>query len=63
MNFTFDEKITKPVLENYLSRSVTASGLYASDTLEDDLRALKRIGAKFLGFRNLVYDRAGGGAF
>ncbi|MCI8463502.1 MAG: hypothetical protein HFG25_11275, partial [Lachnospiraceae bacterium] len=49
MNFTFDEKITKPVLENYLSRSVTASGLYASDTLEDDLRALKRIGAKFLG--------------
>ncbi len=49
MNFKFDEKITKPVLENYLSRSVTASGLYASDTLEDDLRALKRIGAKFLG--------------
>ncbi len=49
MDFTFDFKIKKEVLENYLSRSVTASGLYDSLTLEDDLRALKRIGAKFLG--------------
>ena len=49
MDYTFDGKITKQVLENYLSRAVTAAGLYESDTLEDDLRALKNIGAKFLG--------------
>lgn len=49
MDFTFDGKISKAVLENYLSRSVTAAGLYDSRTLEDDLRALKHIGAKFLG--------------
>ncbi|MBS6195526.1 MAG: hypothetical protein KH828_08100 [Clostridiales bacterium] len=49
MNFTFDERISKEVLENYLSRSVTAAGLYESKTLEDDLRAIKEMGAKFLG--------------
>lgn len=49
MDYKFDGKITKSVLENYLSRAVTAAGLYESDTLEDDLRALKNIGAKFLG--------------
>ncbi|MCI8287071.1 MAG: hypothetical protein HFH89_05325 [Lachnospiraceae bacterium] len=49
MDFTFDGKISKPVLENYLSRAVTAAGLYESDTLEDDLRVLQKIGAKFLG--------------
>ena len=40
MNFTFDTTISKEVLENYLSRCVTAAGLYESDTLEDDLRAI-----------------------
>ena len=49
MEFTFDGKISKPVLENYLSRAVTAAGLYESDTLEDDLRVLQKSGAKFLG--------------
>lgn len=49
MDFTFEGKISKAVLENYLSRSVTAAGLYDSLTLEDDMRALKRIGTKFLG--------------
>ncbi len=49
MDFAFDGAVTKPVLENYLSRAVTAAGLFESDTLDDDLRALKRIGAKFLG--------------
>lgn len=49
MNFTFDEKISREVLENYLSRSVTAAGLFESETLEDDLRAIKEMGAKFLG--------------
>lgn len=49
MNFTFDTSISREVLENYLSRSVTAAGLYESDTLEDDLRAIKNMGIKFLG--------------
>ena len=49
MNFTFDGKISREVLENYLSRSVTAAGLFESETLEDDLRAIKEMGVKFLG--------------
>ncbi len=49
MNFTFDGRIEKEVLENYLSRAVTAANLYATNTLEDDLRVIKRLGIKFLG--------------
>lgn len=49
MNFTFDEKISKEVLENYLSHAVTAAGLYESETLDDDLRAIREMGVKFLG--------------
>ncbi len=49
MNFTFDGNISREVLENYLSRSVTAAGLYESKTLEDDLRAIREMGVKFLG--------------
>ena len=49
MNFTFDQKIEKEVLENYLSRSATAAGLYQSETLSDDLRVIQKLGIKFLG--------------
>ncbi|WP_230399559.1 pullulanase X25 domain-containing protein [Novisyntrophococcus fermenticellae] len=49
MNFIFDEKISREVLENYLSRCVTAAGLFESQTLADDLRAIKDMGVKFLG--------------
>ena len=49
MNFTFDGKIEKEVLENYLSRAVTASYLHETSTLEDDLRVIGRLGIKFLG--------------
>ena len=49
MNFTFDGSLSREVLENYLSRSVTAAGLIESDTLEDDLRAIANLGVKFLG--------------
>ena len=48
-NYTFDKVITKEVLENYLSRAVTAADLYKSDTLEDDLRVIEKLGIKFLG--------------
>ncbi|MBQ7840450.1 MAG: hypothetical protein IJ390_08220 [Lachnospiraceae bacterium] len=49
MNFTFDYKIEKEVLENYLSRAVTAANLFATATLEDDLRVIQKLGIKFLG--------------
>ncbi|NCC44399.1 MAG: hypothetical protein EOM18_12670, partial [Clostridia bacterium] len=49
MNYTFDTTISKEVLENYLSRSVTAAGLFESKTLDDDLRAIKEMGVKFIG--------------
>ena len=49
MNFTFDGNLSREVLENYLSRAVTASGLIDSDTLADDLRAILRLGVKFIG--------------
>lgn len=49
MDYTFDGAISLDVLRNYLSRSATASGLYASDTLEDDLRMIRELGVKFLG--------------
>ena len=48
-NYTFDGNISREVLENYLSRAVTAAGLYDSKTLEDDLRAIRDLGVKFLG--------------
>ena len=46
MNFTFDQKIEKEVLENYLSRSATAAGLYQSETLSDDLRVIQKLGIR-----------------
>lgn len=48
-NYRFEETISKEVLENYLSRSVTAAGLFESETLSDDLRVIKDLGVKFLG--------------
>ena len=59
MNFTFDGNLSREVLENYLSRSVTAAGLYESGTLEDDLRAIKRLGVKFLGRASGVWGATG----
>ena len=52
-NFTFSRTISREVLENYLSRAVTAQDVVKSDTLDDDIRMLTNIGAKFIG-------RAGG---
>ena len=45
MNFKFDGNMSRDVLESYLSRAVTASGLYESDTLDDDLRVIARLGS------------------
>ena len=49
MNFKFDGNMSRDVLVSYLSRAVTASGLYESDTLDDDLRVIARMGVKFIG--------------
>ena len=49
LNFQFDGNMSREVLESYLSRAVTASSLYETDTLEDDLRAIARMGVKFIG--------------
>lgn len=48
-DYTFDTTISKEVLENYLSRSATAAFMIHTKTLEDDLRAIKNLGIKFLG--------------
>ncbi|GGD47737.1 hypothetical protein [Paenibacillus nasutitermitis] len=48
-NDLFCGTISKKVLENYLSRAVTAADLVNSDSLDDDLRMIGNIGAKFLG--------------
>ena len=49
LNFQFDGNLSREVLESYLSRAVTASSLFETDTLEDDLRAIGRLGVKFIG--------------
>src|SRR6266568_2667799 len=49
-NYHFDGKISREVLENYLSRSITMTEIYRSPgNLDDDIRMLKNIGAKFAG--------------
>ncbi len=48
--YRFDKKISREVLENYLSRSITMEGLLnGRGDLEDNIRMLKSIGAKFIG--------------
>jgi hypothetical protein len=49
-NYRFDGKIPRNVLENYLSRSITMMELDRSPgTLDDEIRMLQDIGAKFAG--------------
>jgi len=49
-DYRFDGKISREVLENYLSRSITMTEMYRSPgSLDDDIRMLKNIGAKFAG--------------
>jgi hypothetical protein len=48
--YLFDGTISREVLENYLSRSITMEGLLnGRGDLEDNIRMLKSIGAKFIG--------------
>ncbi len=48
--YYFDRVISREVLENYLSRSITMEGLLnGRGDLDDNIRMLKSIGAKFVG--------------
>ncbi len=50
VDYGFDRTISRPVLENYLSRSITVEGLVnGRGDLKDNIRMLKSIGAKYLG--------------
>jgi len=50
MDFEFEGMISRTVLENYLSRSITmAEMLEGREYLEDQLRMIANIGAKFIG--------------
>jgi len=49
-DYHFDRTISRPVLENYLSRSITMEGLLnGRGDLPDNIRMLKSIGAKYIG--------------
>lgn len=45
----FDGSMPREVLEYYLSRAASAQWIYSSDTLDDDIRVIKKTGLKFLG--------------
>ena len=45
----FDGAMPRKVLDYYLSHAVTAQWIYLSDTLDDDIRVIKKCGIKFLG--------------
>jgi hypothetical protein len=48
--YYFDKTISRQVLENYLARSITMEGLLnGRGDLDDNIRMLKSIGAKFIG--------------
>jgi hypothetical protein len=61
-DYTFDKSISRSTLENYFSRAVTHSGLCSSSAdpttqiLDDDIRMLRNIGAKFVGRAAFVWD-------
>jgi hypothetical protein len=49
-DYRFDETISREALERYLSRAITMEGLLnGRGDLEDNIRMLKSVGAKFIG--------------
>lgn len=45
----FDKTISDETLRYYLAHAATAQWIYLSDTLDDDIRVIKKAGIKFLG--------------
>jgi hypothetical protein len=57
-SYQFDGKISREVLENYLSRSITIEGmLHGRGDLDDNLAMVRRIGAKYLGRSVCLWSR------
>ena len=49
-DYRFDKTISREVLENYLSRSISMEGVFnGRGDLDDNIRMLKSIGAKYIG--------------
>ncbi|MBN2445966.1 MAG: hypothetical protein JXO22_04540, partial [Phycisphaerae bacterium] len=49
-DYHFDGSISRPVLEDYLARAITMQDLLTGQgNLDDNIRMLKNIGAKFAG--------------
>lgn len=49
-DYQFNKSISRPVLENYLSRAITVQDLFIGQgNFDDNLRMLTSVGAKFLG--------------
>ena len=49
-DYHFDGRISRPVLENYLSRSISMEGVFnGRGNLDDNIRMLTGIGAKYIG--------------
>jgi hypothetical protein len=57
-DYHFDTTISREVLENYLSRSISMEGLLnGRGDLDDNIRMLKEIGAKFIGRSLCLWGR------
>src|SRR5580700_7146474 len=57
-DFRFDKAISRSVLENYLSRSITMEGLLnGRGDLNDNIRMLKQVGAKYVGRSICLWGR------
>src|SRR5882762_9395044 len=49
-DYHFDKTISRKVLENYLSRSISMEGVFnGHGDLDDNIRMIKSIGAKYIG--------------
>lgn len=59
-DYHFDQTISREVLENYLSRSITMEGLLnGRGDLDDNIRMLKSTGAKFIGRSLCLWGQEG----
>ncbi|WP_431209837.1 hypothetical protein ACQ86N_27480 [Puia sp. P3] len=59
-DYRFDGKISREVLDNYLNRSISIEGLLnGRGDLEDNIRMLDHVGAKFIGRSICLWGREG----
>lgn len=59
-NYHFDTTISRAVLDNYLSRSISMEGLLnGRGDLDDNIRMLHHVGAKFIGRSICLWGREG----